>query len=65
MGFDYRQDDLLHSGYLCCTGEGLGWLWPFLAEYPRDKIAVIDAACAIRPRPRSTSASVQVSVASY
>ena len=31
------------------TGEGLGWLWPFLAGYPKDKIALIDAACAMRP----------------
>lgn len=31
------------------TGEGLGFLWPYLAGYPTDKIAVIDKACAMRP----------------
>ena len=29
--------------------KGLGYLWPYLAGYPMDKIAVIDNACAMRP----------------
>lgn len=28
------------------TGLGLDWCWPHLLGYPRDRIAVIDAACA-------------------
>lgn len=31
------------------VGEGLGFLWPYLAGFPMNKIAVIDSACAMRP----------------
>lgn len=26
----------------------MGWLWPYLADYPRRKVAVIDAQCAMK-----------------
>lgn len=31
------------------SGWGLDHVWPFLMDYPRDKIAVVDAVCMLHP----------------
>ena len=31
------------------TGHGLDWLWPWLAGYPRDKVAILDDMCVLQP----------------
>ncbi|KAL4430961.1 hypothetical protein ABPG75_006217 [Micractinium tetrahymenae] len=36
----------LHDAY---TGWGLDFVWPFLLQYPRDRVAVIDDACMTHP----------------
>lgn len=28
---------------------GLGFLWPYLAGYPQNKIAIVDLACVMKP----------------
>ena len=32
-----------------CAGFGLDFVWPYLADYPENKIAVIDDTCIMRP----------------
>ena len=31
------------------AGDGLGFLWPYLAGYPQNKIAIVDLACVMKP----------------
>ncbi|KAL3132101.1 hypothetical protein ABBQ32_008710 [Trebouxia sp. C0010 RCD-2024] len=33
------------------TGDGLGFLWPYLAGYPKNKVAIVDLACIMEPLP--------------
>ena len=54
MTMSSDQHLLCEQLYDWSAGEGLGWLWPYLAGYPKKSIAVIDAACALRPcRPKT------------
>lgn len=32
-----------------CAGFGLDFVWPYLADYPEDQVAVIDDTCVMRP----------------
>ena len=32
-----------------CAGFGLDFVWPYLADYPEGKVAVIDDTCVMRP----------------
>ncbi|KAL0046279.1 hypothetical protein WJX82_007868 [Trebouxia sp. C0006] len=49
FSWSFLQQIVLPTLVEAQSGEGLGFLWPYLAGYPMDKIAVIDAACAMRP----------------
>jgi hypothetical protein len=42
---EHVMSTLEHAVY----GHGLDWLWPWLAGYPHDKIAVLDDMCVMRP----------------
>lgn len=47
--------------WFVCAGAGLDFVWPYLAGYPEDKIAVIDDTCMMRPSHiLGPSASTQV-----
>lgn len=35
----------------CSAGDGLGFLWPYLAGYPKTKVAIVDLACIMEPLP--------------
>ena len=40
-----------HISWCWCTnaGFGLDFVWPYLADYPENKVAVIDDTCVMRP----------------
>ncbi len=40
---------MCHVHTLCPAGFGLDFVWPYLADYPEDKVAVIDDTCVMRP----------------
>ena len=49
------------------AGAGLEWVWPWLAGYPKDKIAIIDDVCilhteAFRRRTTKVNKSAGMSV---
>ncbi|KDD75400.1 hypothetical protein H632_c702p0, partial [Helicosporidium sp. ATCC 50920] len=40
------------------VGWGLDYVWPFLLNYPRDKVAVIDEVCMYHPKMQSEKQSI-------
>ena len=46
------------SGMLCpAVGFGLDYIWPWLAGFPQDRIAIVDDLCVFRPaKPLSLDA---------
>ncbi|KAL3156457.1 hypothetical protein ABBQ38_000762 [Trebouxia sp. C0009 RCD-2024] len=49
FGWWFLQQFVLDTLVEAETGDSLGFLWPYLAGYPKNKVAIVDLACIMEP----------------